>query len=225
MSHPVEPSSQTFGNFSNELLATNQCLLIDFASGLIPKQQFWSNSSLSAKFVADYVCMFFPASEGEHNKLQIQIEISGTVRYIANELLENAVKFSDKTSRVAPQLGLNIHPGKIIVFVKNSTQADSLTRLKTLIDELMTSDPSDLYVERLEQNLAANNSEQSGLGFITILSNYQTRIGWKFEAIQTEPGKILVTTMVQLSYDWNIWNDCLSSISMGTLNGNQGARV
>lgn len=220
MSQPTESVTQTFGSFSNDLLIENQCLLINFASGLVPQQQFWPNSSLSAKFIADYLTMFFPVNSNELAKQRQQTEIKDTVRYIVNELLENAVKFSDPTSQRQPQLGLHIHPGTIVMYVTNSSQADHLSDFKALIHKLTTSDPVALYIERLEQNLDTDNGDQSGLGFITILSNYDTLIGWKIEPIPKEPGKVIVTTMVQLLYDWDTWIDCLDSLVTGMQHGN-----
>lgn len=211
MSEPTQSASQIFGDFDDTLLEKNQCLLINFSAGLVPLKQFWPNSSLSAKFVSDYLGMFFPAGPDEPHKLRQQIEVKDTIRYIVNELLENAVKFSKYSSQVKTQLGLHIHPGQIVVFVKNGTSIDNLPDFYSLIEELTTVEPIELYVERLERNLEEEHSHRSGLGFITILSNYEAQVGWQFESVATETSTILVTTMVQLSYDWNDWMECVES--------------
>ncbi len=193
-------SSQSFGNFASELLQANPCLLITFSAGLVPQQQFWPNSSLSAKFIADYLAMFFAAPTQPTARRQQQTAIADAVRYIVNELLENAVKFSYSLPEFPTQLGLHIHADKIVVFVTNTTQVDNLAKLTALIQELTTIEPVNLYIDRLEKNLDDDNRHVSGLGFITILSNYATQLGWRFEPIPTVPQAVLVTTMVQLSY-------------------------
>ncbi|MGC8711268.1 MAG: hypothetical protein ACP5RH_02650 [Leptodesmis sp.] len=38
----------------------------------------------------------------------------------------------------------------------------------------------------------------SGLGLLTMMTDYLAKLGWKFETINTDPQIILVTTMVQL---------------------------
>jgi hypothetical protein len=189
-------------------LQDNPCLLITFAAGLVPKKQFWPNSSLSAKFIADYLAMFFTPSSPQTDRTKQPIEITDAVRYIVNELLENAVKFSASLPEYPTQLGLHIHADKIVVFVTNTTSISNLDRFMALIQELTTVDPVNLYIDRLEKNLDAENQHVSGLGFITILSNYSTQLGWRFESIPSEPSSespsepkaVLVTTMVQLSY-------------------------
>jgi hypothetical protein len=202
MSQSSQFISQTFGNFDSTLLADNQCLQITFAAGLVPQKQFWPNSSLSAKFISDYLAMFFGgASETSREQQQQQTEIKDAIRYIVNELLENAVKFSAKTPDYPTQLGLHIHADKIIVFVTNTTAVSNLVNFQALIHELTTVDPLALYIDRLEKNLDEENCQTSGLGFITILSNYATQIGWQFEPISSDSQAVLVTTMVQLSYD------------------------
>ncbi|MEM9906513.1 MAG: ATP-binding protein [Cyanobacteria bacterium P01_D01_bin.44] len=220
MSESNQPTTQIFGDFDSHLLAENQCLLIDFSAGLVPQKQFWPNSSLSAKFIADYLGMFFPAGPDDPQKLRQQTEIKDTLRYIVNELLENAVKFSNHRSQIKTQLGLHIHFGRIVVFVKNGTAAENLTNFYDLIEELTTTEPIELYVDRLERNLEVDNRHCSGLGYITILSNYEAQIGWKFEPAPTESGTILVTTMVQLSYDLATWTECLESALSSTQHGN-----
>jgi hypothetical protein len=201
MSQPSEFITQTFGHFASELLVENQCLRISFAAGLVPQKQFWPNSSLSAKFIADYLAMFFANPPESHEQHQQQTEIKDAIRYIVNELLENAVKFSATIPEHPTQLGLHIHPNTITVFVTNTTSVRNLPSFQALIHELTTSDPLALYIDRLEKNLDEENCQTSGLGFITILSNYATQIGWRFEPILSDSQAVLVTTMVQLSYD------------------------
>ena len=108
---------QVFGDFREELPKSNQFLLISFAPSLIPLQQRWRNNGLSADFVADYLVTFFPISENDPSTIQRQLELKSAVSYIANELLENAMKFHDESTEQPIQFGIHLleHP-KMCVF-------------------------------------------------------------------------------------------------------------
>jgi hypothetical protein len=202
MTSPSEIAPQIFGDFHSPILAQKECLSINFSAGLVPKQQFWPNSSLSAKFISDYLGMFFPVQDDNPDCQRKQAGIKDAVRYIANELLENVAKFSNPKFEQSPQLRLYINNHKIFIVVTNATHVSNLESFKELIRELTTLAPVELYVNRLEKNLEESNSHCSGLGFITILSNYPAKIGWQLAPLASEPDGVMVTTMVQLLYDW-----------------------
>jgi hypothetical protein len=53
-------------------------------------------------------------------------------------------------------------------------------------------------IRRLERNADEESGKDSGLGFLTMLNDYNARLAWRFETVQTRPEVTLVTTMVQL---------------------------
>lgn len=50
-----------------------------------------------------------------------------------------------------------------------------------------------LYLQQLE------DTEESDLGLVTMMNDYQAKLGWKIETIKKEPELVTVTTMVQLT--------------------------
>jgi hypothetical protein len=156
----------------------------------IPFSQRWRNNSLSADFIADYLTTFFP------NDLDKQKEIKSTVSYIANELLENAVKFNDDSSI---RIRLHLCYDGVIFLVTNSISPQAVAAFQAYIQELMSHDPDELWMQKLTEDSENDNQTSSGLGLLTILIDYQAKLGWTFETLQTDPEVIVVTTFVQLT--------------------------
>jgi len=60
--------------------------------------------------------------------------------------------------------------------------AGSAVRLQSLLPELMAGDAADLLIERIERNAQSGRAE-SGLGLLTLMSDYGVRLAWTFEAV------------------------------------------
>ena len=93
---------QTFGHFIERQDDQSEYLKIGFSPTSIPIQQRWRNNGLSADFLADYLSTFFPGDD--RAAAERQAELKGAVSYVANELLENAMKFSYAPSQHAISL-------------------------------------------------------------------------------------------------------------------------
>ena len=188
---------QTFGDFI-EQSASPEYLIIGFSPSSISMKQRWRNNGLSADFLADYLTSFFPGNEDEPSTIDRQAEIKSAVSYIANELLENAMKFNDETSEYPIDIKLQLKSDGVIFSVANSIHPQAVGKFQAYIQHLLASEPSELYMEQLEKNAADDNCTGSGLGLLTMLSDYTAKIGWKFQTVQKDPELIAVTTMVQL---------------------------
>jgi hypothetical protein len=119
------------------------------------------------------------------------------VSYIANELLENAMKFSFN-SEVSIRIGLYLFQNELRFYVSNSVNPGTVGKFKDRIRELLTGNPDELYIMQLEKNADTDTTGDSGLGFLTILNDYAAELSWKFETVQQEPEIITVVTMVRL---------------------------
>ncbi len=189
---------QTFGNFI-EPTPSQEYLIIGFSPSSIPLKQRWRNNGLSADFLADYLTTFFPGNQDDSSALTRQAEIKGAVSYIANELLENAMKFNDENSYYPIDIKLQLEQDGLIFSVANSIPPLSVGKFQAYIQKLLVCDPSEMYIDMLEKNAADENCSGSGLGLLTMLNDYSAKMGWKFETVQKDPEVIAVTTMVQLS--------------------------
>ncbi len=194
----TDTMSEILGDFKEDLHKSNEFLCLSFSPGSIPLQQRWRNNGLSADFVADYLVTFFPAREDDPQTIQRQKELKSAVSYIANELLENAMKFHSKQTDDPIQFGLYLQEDNVVIFSINSSDQDTVDQLRQVIDKLTTYDLEELYINQMEQ-MAEENGDTSGLGLLTIIHDYLAKVGWKFETLPSHPGLIMVTTMVQLT--------------------------
>ncbi|EGK90772.1 hypothetical protein MicvaDRAFT_4618 [Microcoleus vaginatus FGP-2] len=190
--------TQIFGDFI-EQPASQEYLIMGFSPSSVPLKQRWRNNGLSADFLADYLTTFFPRNEDDPSTIERQAEIKGAVSYIANELLENAMKFNDETSEYPIDIKLQLESDGVIFSVANSISPQAVDKFQAYIQQLLSSEPSELYLQRLEKNAADESCTNSGLGLLTMLTDYTAKLGWKFQTVHQDPEVIAVTTMVQLT--------------------------
>lgn len=187
---------QTFGDFHNEAIVSREYLTIVFSPSSVPLRERWRTNRLSANFLADYFSTFFPGEGQPAGMSDPKSELMGVITFIANELLENAMKFSDAASTEAVMLTLQLYPNKLVLLTKNQVNADTEVQFRTFIQNLLASDPADLYIQHIEQQAQDETSTSSGLGILTIVNDYAAQVGWRFESV--EGVGTSVTTKVQL---------------------------
>ncbi len=190
--------TEIFGDFIEDLPSGTEYLILGFSPASIPLKQRWRNNGLSADFLADYLTTFFPGSDESASHLNKKAEIQCAVSYIANELLENAMKFSAETQGYPISIQLHLNSEKIIFVTTNSICREKLDGFQAFLKRLSTEDPLQLYIDQLEKNAQEGSSSASGLGFLTMINDYDAKIGWKFQDMNGAQKAIAVTTMVQL---------------------------
>lgn len=191
--------SQIFGDFVESFPLPQDSLELSFTPNSLPIKKRWRNNRLSANFMADYFSNFLPVDENDPAQKRRIKESKGAVSYVANELLENAIKFNDRGTNFQIKFGIYfIEEADLtaVLFATNSVSAEGLDKFQKFIQELLCSDPEKLYVQQIEKSAEEENSGASGLGFLTMINDYSAKIGWKFEIVQKEPKMIAVTTMV-----------------------------
>ncbi|MEG3905425.1 MULTISPECIES: DUF6272 family protein [unclassified Microcoleus] len=196
----LKTMTQIFGEFIEEFPPEHDSLELTFTPSSRPIKQRWRNNRLSAHFVADYLSSFLPVDEEDARSEKRIKESKGAVSYVANELLENAIKFNNDDTHYKVRFGIHfIGETEVtaVIFASNSVTSEGASKLKEFIEEIMDSDPNELYLQQLEKN-AESESDTSGLGLLTMINDYSAKIGWKFEA-RPDSDTIIVTTVVQIS--------------------------
>lgn len=84
------------------------------------------------------------------------------------------------------------------MFATNSVDKARAEKLQRSIKKLLTSALQDLYVQQIEASSNDENISTSGLGFPTMINDYDARLGWKFESLSTAPDIITVTVNAQI---------------------------
>ncbi|MEG4198248.1 DUF6272 family protein [Microcoleus sp. Pol12A5] len=195
----LKTMTQIFGEFIEEFPPEHDSLELTFTPSSRPIKQRWRNNRLSAHFVADYLSSFLPVDEEDASSEKRIKQSKGAVSYVANELLENAIKFNKDDINYKVKFGIHfIGETEVIavIFASNSVNPEGANKLKEFIEEIMDSDPNELYLQQLEKN-AESESDTSGLGLLTMINDYSAKIGWKFEP-RPDSDTIIVTTVVQI---------------------------
>jgi hypothetical protein len=152
----------------------------------------WSQCSALADFLAAYFDSSFAASS---DNADWRREMMGTIAYIMNELVENAVKF---TQHGRIEAGMDFSGEELVFIVRNFIKASSVASFEAVLDEIMCGNPSSILVRKVEQNASDEKARGSGLGFLSIMSDYNAKLGWKFEPADDVPDRMIVTTMARL---------------------------
>lgn len=75
--------------------------------------------------------------------------------------------------------------------MKNAIDSATSFRLQQLLHRLQSNEPGILLLEQIETN-AISSTSGSGLGLLTLLSDYDARMAWTFE--ENEDQHIILTT-------------------------------
>ncbi|QTA80769.1 Uncharacterized protein dnl_30820 [Desulfonema limicola] len=179
-----------FGDYV-ELDNVKEYMVISFSANTLAIDELWDSSALSARFLSGFWGNFFPKTGLQAGN--IRNDVKDSVRYIAAELLGNAVKFSFLPEFII-KIGLYMINGELRFYVTNSVAPNHIDEFQDFIQTIMSHDPNDLYLQQMEKNAEQGNME-SRMGFLTMILDYESLIAWKFGK---DDGIDTVTTLVRL---------------------------
>jgi hypothetical protein len=171
--------------------------MMDLFVHAIPIDRRKQTRYLSIAFITDYLANLFPVNEEDINSYERQLHIKSTVTYIANELLENSIKFNHEKLKYPIQFGMCLLEQDLVFVASNCVTPKALDKFNNFVNELINSDVNELYFLQLEKG-AEEKSEESRLGFLSLMNDYNAKLGWKIETVKKDPEIITITTMVQL---------------------------
>lgn len=174
-----------------------QSLALSFSPSLLPLQTRWRNNGLSADFLADYVTTFFPGRAEDPDSLSRESEVKAAVSYVANELLENAMKYSARDLPYPITIRLIMEPARLVFIATNTVTGPRANRLRAFLADLKATDPQDLLLRALEQERGPDDG--SGLGLVTMINDYGADLSLDLSV--NADGSETVTTRVVLSLD------------------------
>lgn len=188
--------AQVFGEFTDSFPASEEYLTLHFSPNSAPRQRRWRNYGLSADFLGDYFAAFFPGDTLPDSSINRQDAIKAAISYIANELLENAVKYSDESARLPISISLHLYERQIIFQAINYASQASVEKYQEFVQALLQADPDQFYAQQLEQT--AMGTGESNMGVLTMINDYDARFGWKFQALADQPDVMQVNVLVHL---------------------------
>lgn len=187
--------AQIFGEFTENFSDRSEFLVLGFSPSSLPIKLRWKTNGLSADFLGDYFRNFFPGDTNAN--ISKQSEIGSAVSFIANELLENAMKYSDENADQPINLEIHLFRDHLILLSRNSVCPNAIADFQTYIQEILTGDIGEMYISQLEKSVASEE-ENSGLGYFTMIMDYDAVLGWKFEQAENNHHVTMVSTMVHL---------------------------
>lgn len=133
----------------------------------------WQHASETCEFIGDVFALRHAKAGADYT------DARHSIIYLVNELLENAIKF-----RVpgAICVDCSLDGTNFELTVRNETTPDVADRFQKLIEEIISRDPGELLIERIEANAADETSSGSGLGLLTLMNDYGARLGWDFRS-------------------------------------------
>jgi hypothetical protein len=140
----------------------------------------WSRRWSHAGRLADYVASYFATYLNVVSQ-QVQAEGGAFLAYAVNELIENAVKFGQGGEI---EISAGVHTDELILLVASTAPIESADRYRGLVEEIAAGDPLSLFIERVERNAMEGPSAGSGLGLLTMMTDYGARLGWRFQSLE-----------------------------------------
>jgi hypothetical protein len=187
-------SSQT-PQINGERSSACEYLTLAFSPISAPLRSRWRNNGLSADFLGDYVTTFLPAVPAFENR---QNEIKHAVTYIANELLENAMKYHQPDVEIPIRIHLELAIDHIAVSVSNGIGVAQAARYKAFVERFQEGNAGDLLLRQQEESAKSSESSMSCLGLLTMITDYDARLDWRFDVHPVLLHSMTVTTSAVL---------------------------
>jgi len=149
----------------------------------------WVHCSTTADFLADF---YAGVQAQDRSDAQIK-ELRHGIGYLTNELVENAVKFRT-TGDVEIEAGME--NGDFLLRIANWIAPETSAQFQALLSELVAGDPGDLLIQRIEANAAGGSG--SGLGLLTLMSDYGVRMTWNFQPAGSGDHRVHLETLARL---------------------------
>ncbi|GAA0783562.1 ATP-binding protein [Roseibium denhamense] len=179
--------TETFGNADLSNGEAAKTLHINL--GAEPLELSWQHCGTTSDFLGEY---FAKCCE----KGVDQVDARHSIGYLLNEILENAVKFRHKGNvEIRCSMERNVFESTI----SNMVDPQTAEKFQALLQELLSRDPGELLLERIEANASDAGSGGSGLGLLTLMNDYDARLGWSFRSDHAN-GTVHLHTVAALTF-------------------------
>ena len=154
-----------------------------------PLELSWQHCGTTSDFLGDYFAKC--CAKGVD-----QVDARHSIGYLLNEILENAVKFRhDGNIEISCSLDGNHFESEI----SNVIDPATAEKFQELLTEILARDPGELLLERIEANATDLDSSGSGLGLLTLMSDYDAKLGWRFTP-DASNGSVNLKTVAALTF-------------------------
>ncbi|MBS8262586.1 ATP-binding protein [Roseibium polysiphoniae] len=166
--------------------ADAKCIRIVISSDAIDLS--WHHCGTTSDFISEF---FSKACDSDIDAN----DAHHSINYLINEILENAIKFR-YTDDIVITGSLEMNSFEICI--TNTVNSDTAERFQEVLSELLSRDPGELLLEKIEQNAMDMSSGGSGLGLLTLMNDYDARLGWAFDKVP-EQSQVRLATVAALT--------------------------
>ncbi|MDS7594188.1 slr1658 superfamily regulator [Agrobacterium tumefaciens] len=152
-----------------------------------PLQIGWRHSGLTSDFIAEVMSMPYAFAKNDY------AVVHHSIAYLTNELIENAVKFRLPSEIVIEAC---LAATTVLIRVKNAVDAETSVLFQHKLRQILDRDPGELLIQQIEAN-ALSDDNASGLGLLTLLSDYGARMAWEFDDVDER--SVILTTTAEIS--------------------------
>ncbi|MDQ0559832.1 hypothetical protein QO004_001614 [Rhizobium mesoamericanum] len=146
-----------------------------------PLDLAWKHSGMTSDFIAEMMSQRLRPSRRLYNQLKQDIV------YLANELIENAIKFRARGEVVVEALA---QTDCFRLRVSNFIDSETAAKFQRRLMNITVGDPGDLLIQQIEAS-ATMTGNISGLGLLTLMSDYEVQFAWRFEEnSSTQPTRL-----------------------------------
>ncbi|MBB3462685.1 slr1658 superfamily regulator [Rhizobium sp. BK377] len=147
-----------------------------------PLQLGWKHSGMTSDFIAEVMSLPYSRSRKDY------VLAHHDIGYLSNELIENAIKFRQAGEILVEA---SIFDELFFIRVKNLIDGAASMRFEQLLDHIQSKNAEELLLEQIEIN-AMSAGSGSGLGLLTLLSDYSAKMAWAFD--EDDDQHIILTT-------------------------------
>jgi hypothetical protein len=155
------------------------------------KRPHWAAAHELSQYVSRYLDADLQRQCGAANAAQT---MAADIAYAVSELMENAAKYSMSG---AVELQATLHDDDVMVSLSHAVATAHAERYCMRAVDLCEHDPLELLMATVEHNAANAGEGGSGLGLLSLMSDYGARLGWAFEPL-ANASSVRVTTQVRL---------------------------
>lgn len=182
------PLSYEMTTQARDIVEQQSSLVVTFHPDSYPLH--WESCGHLAEFISHYTGLFFDRpGAGNGTELLNRAEVEDAINYILLELMQNALKFNTAGDIEAK---VEIHEGELRFHVGNQIRPEDVPQVEEVFQDILSDDPGELLVRRIEENANDPDSYRSGLGFLTIMNDYGASLTWSFDE-DAHPGHVRLT--------------------------------
>lgn len=181
-----------------EICRCEEYLTLAFSPSSVPVRSRWRNNGLSADFLGDYVTTFLPSEEPAGTFGSRQKALKHAVSFVANELLENAMKYHQRDGNIPILMHLELKSDQVTVSVSNGASTSQTEKYQTFVARLRAGNAEEMLLAQQEESALNSEASVSSVGLLTMITDYAARLDWRFETHAAQPDSVTVTTIAVL---------------------------